>query len=504
MERKSSNLPQKRRIGITWVMFATLAIFILVTLAVVWFFQNRMLNYFYLTTKFSELEQTAEQLEQKALDEEALIASVYQSASDMQANIEVYVVDEEANLLVRARNGGSPRLSPLEISELYYSSMANDGTYVGTLAINVHGDHSELDILGGKMKDAVGEAVQRLGNGAFSAVYATIVENGESSFLIIQVAELLPLQSVVTTLQKQFLWIGVILLLLALLLAIAMSKLISRPIVRVNEQAKQLACGRYDNSYDIGGYREISELSETLRYASIELSKTTALQQELLSNVSHDLRTPLTMIRGYSEMMRDIPDENTPENMQVIIDETTRLAELVNDMLDISKIQAGTIQPRMEVFSLTETIGDTLKRYEKLITGEGYRIEFISDGDADVYADRGMLLQVIYNLINNAIHYTGKDLYVCVRLRTEDTRVKVSVYDTGEGIAKEDLPFIWDRYYRVDKVHKRAAVGTGLGLSIVKGILDMHGAEYGINSTIGVGSEFWFSMERYKIEDKTI
>ena len=254
MERRASNLPKRRRMGITWVMVATLAIFILVTLAVVWFFQNRMLNYFYLTTKFSELEQTAEQLEQKVSDRDGLISSVYQSASDMQANIEVYVVGQEADLLVRARNGGSKRLSPLEISELYYSDMDNDGTYVGTLTINRWGDSSKLDILGGEMKDAVGEAVQRLGNGAFSAVYATVVEYGNSSFLIIQVAELLPLQSVVTTLQKQFLWIGIILLLLALLLAIAMSKLISKPIVRVNEQAKQLARGRYDNAYDIGGY----------------------------------------------------------------------------------------------------------------------------------------------------------------------------------------------------------------------------------------------------------
>jgi signal transduction histidine kinase len=232
----------------------------------------------------------------------------------------------------------------------------------------------------------------------------------------------------------------------------------------------------------------------TLEYASRELAKTDNLQKELISNISHDLRTPLTMIKGYSEVMRDIPGENTPENIQVIIDETTRLSELVNDMLDLSRIQSGTRKPEYECFSITDTVKDTLTRYEKLIKQDGYNIEFISDGEAMVIADRGMILQVIYNLINNAINYTGDDKRVTVKQTITEEAVVISVSDTGEGITEKDLEQIWGRYYRVDKMHRRATIGTGLGLSIVKQILEIHNTSFGVDSEKGKGSTFWFEL----------
>ena len=126
---------------------------------------------------------------------------------------------------------------------------------------------------------------------------------------------------------------------------------------------------------------------------------------------------------------------------------------------------------------------------------EGYRISFSADRDVSVYADRGMILQVVYNLINNAIHYTSEDKQVSVFQLVKGDTVRISVTDTGEGISEEEIPLIWDRYYKVDKVHKRAEIGTGLGLSIVKGVLELHGASYGVESTPGVGSTFWFELK---------
>jgi signal transduction histidine kinase len=201
------------------------------------------------------------------------------------------------------------------------------------------------------------------------------------------------------------------------------------------------------------------------------------------------------MIKGYSEVMRDIPDENTPENVQVIIDETERLTELVNDMLDLSKIKAGTRKPEIEVFNLTETVSAVLTRYEKLTESKNYKISFEAEENVCVKADRTMLLQVIYNLVNNAVNYTGEDNVVMIKQTISGDRVRISVIDTGEGIGEEDIPYIWDRYYKVDKVHKRARVGTGLGLSIVKGILESHGALYGVDSIVGEGSTFWFELD---------
>ena len=285
-----------------------------------------------------------------------------------------------------------------------------------------------------------------------------------------------------------------LLLVLALVLAVLMSKLITKPIVRINQSARSLAAGRYDTEFSGHGYREIEELSDTLNFAAKELSKNDVLQKELISNVSHDLRTPLTLIKGYSEVMRDIPGENTPENIQVIIDETTRLNDLVSDMLDLSRIQAGARVPEMRAFCLTEMVRSALSRYERLMMQDGYRIEFYADRDVWIYADGVMILQVVYNLINNAINYTGEDKCVKVTQTLKGDSVLISVSDTGNGIAEDDIPFIWDRYYKVDKVHRRATVGTGLGLSIVKGILELHNATYGVTTTKNTGSTFWFEL----------
>jgi signal transduction histidine kinase len=324
---------------------------------------------------------------------------------------------------------------------------------------------------------------------------------GGAQYLIVQMTHLTPIQAMVKTLQNQALCIGFILAVLALLMAWLMSRLITKPFLKMNAAAKQLAEGQYDVNFDGQGYREINELSDTLNYAARELAKTDRLQKELISNISHDLRTPLTMMKGYGEVMRDIPGENTSENIQIIIDETARLSELVNDMLDLSRIQSGVRKPEFQIFSLTDTVRDTLLRYERLTMQDGYHIEFFAENDVEILADRSMILQVIYNLINNAINYTGEDKTVFVRQEILGNRVRISVTDTGDGIPQDQLAMIWERYYKVDKVHKRATVGTGLGLSIVKGILELHRARYGVMSTLGKGSTFWFEMNTYVSEE---
>jgi signal transduction histidine kinase len=328
-----------------------------------------------------------------------------------------------------------------------------------------------------------------------NAVFTEVFEKDGVEYVIFQRTNITPLGAMISTLENQVVFIGAILIIFVLILAATMSKLITKPLEQVTEAAKSLAVGKYNTEFTGHGYREIDELSDTLNYAANELSKNDRLQKELLSNISHDLRTPLTMIKGYSEVMRDIPEENTPENVQVIIDETARLTDLVNDMLDLSKIQSGARLAEMREFCITEVVRDTMFRYEKLTMQDGYKIEFKADRDVYVIADRTMILQVVYNLINNAINYAGEDKCVSVVQSVDNDSVRISVIDTGEGISEDEIPLIWERYYKVDKVHKRATVGTGLGLSIVKEILEIHNATYGVSSTLGKGSTFWFELK---------
>ena len=283
-------------------------------------------------------------------------------------------------------------------------------------------------------------------------------------------------------------------LVVSLVLAVVLSQKISKPIIKTNNAAKELAQGNYEVSFEGGDYREIRELNSTLSYAASELSKVEALRKELIANISHDLRTPLTMIGGYSEMMRDIPGENTPENAQIILDETTRLTNLVNDMLNLSRLQSGTQTLTLTEFSLTQEIREILARYNSLTKRDGYHIVFDYKEDVTVEADQVRMSQVIYNLVNNAVNYAGQDKEILVRQRLKPGFVRVEVIDHGEGIEPEKLELIWDRYYKVDKTHRRAVVGTGLGLSIVKSVLEMHSAKYGVESAVGEGSTFWFEL----------
>lgn len=262
----------------------------------------------------------------------------------------------------------------------------------------------------------------------------------------------------------------------------------------MNEEAKKLALGNYDVNFRGGEFRETAELGKTLNYAAKELSKLDTMQKELIANISHDLRTPLTMISGYSEVMRDIPNEMTPENIQIIIDETQQLTSLVNDMLDLSRLSGGKRDLKKTVFSLTDCVLQTVERFSHLKEKEGYTITFQQDGNVFVCADKVLILQVIYNLITNAINYSGKEKQVTISQSVSDGICRISVTDTGEGIPQEKLPFIWDRYYRASDFHKRGIIGTGLGLSIVKNALVMHGAQFGVSSKVGCGSTFWFEL----------
>lgn len=217
-----------------------------------------------------------------------------------------------------------------------------------------------------------------------------------------------------------------------------------------------------------------------------------------MANVGHDLKTPLTMIKAYAEMTRDINQnkEKRQENMNIIIEETDRLTLLVNDILNLSKLQSETYELKLEKFDINELIKAIIKRYKVLIKDEKYNFIYEGTGQVFVEADKTRIEQVIYNLINNAVNYTGNDKKVYINLKEEKKFVRVEVIDTGNGINDEDIKNIWNKYYHNELKHKRNTYGTGLGLSIVKTILESHGYKYGVNSSKGNGTMFYFEINR--------
>ena len=313
-------------------------------------------------------------------------------------------------------------------------------------------------------------------------------------YLLLVDSRLTPVTPAVEAFRNQLVFITCIIVVLTLVSALIISKSISKPIVNMNETAKKLAEGEYEVEFNGEGYKEISELNDTLNYAVDELKKTETLQRELLANVSHDLRTPLTLISGYAEMMRDIPSENNPENIQIIIDEANRLGVLVNDLLSLSKISSRTEPLNLSVYDINKNLIDIVERFSKLLETKQFEVTYTDVGEVYVKADARKIEQVIYNFINNAVNYSGDSRKIDVFSEVSETKIKINIRDYGIGIKKDELEYIWDRYYRVDKGHQRSVQGSGLGLSIIKGILEYHGFEYGVNSIENEGTTFYFIM----------
>ena len=296
----------------------------------------------------------------------------------------------------------------------------------------------------------------------------------------------------------QLIYITIVIIVLAIIISLYLSRLITDPIVEITDKSKELAAGNYNVKFEKNGIKEIDELADTLNYLESEVTKTDEYRRDLMANVSHDLKTPLTMIKAYAEMVRDITykdKDKREENLNVIIAETDRLNALVGDILTLSKLQANSDTLEIETFDLNTEINELVKRYDYL-KSDGYEIVTEMPEKIMVRADRNKLNQVIYNLVNNAINYTGKDKKVTIKVSSNKKDYLVEVIDTGKGIEKEKIEYIWDRYYKNEKNHKRNVVGTGLGLSIVKQILEEHDIQYGVKSEINKGTTFYFKIRK--------
>ncbi len=458
-------------------MFGYLTIFTMIVLVVIWLLQAVFLNDLYRQTKTQEIKNATRKVA-AAAERENFEKTVYDIASRYNTCISVYQISGSSGTLsIQAHTQTNCMIH----SSLMTDTMLNT-VYTGALQENLYTSVYQLDNINVDFE---------------SMLCAKLVDsdNGEESLLVVLNAEIQPVSATVSTLRFQLIMITGILLVVSAIMAYVISSKVTSPVASMNREAKKLALGNYDVNFQGGEFRETAELGRTLNYAAGELSKLDALQKELIANISHDLRTPLTMISGYSEVMRDIPGEVTPENMQIIIDETRRLSSLVNDMLDLSRITSGSRKPNKTLFSLTQCVRDTLKRFSHLREGDGYSFSFAADEEIYVEADQVLILQVLYNLICNAVNYTGEDKRVIVQQTRDGQTCRISVTDTGEGIDKEKLPFIWDRYYKASDFHKRGITGTGLGLSIVKNALILHNAPFGVSSKKGEGSTFWFELQ---------
>ena len=307
------------------------------------------------------------------------------------------------------------------------------------------------------------------------------------------------LESYIDFILNQYLFLSVLVVGFALIVAFLLASMVAAPIVKMRSEANKLAEGNYDVRFkEKDSYTEINDLANSLDVATEKLSKVDELRKDLVANVSHDIKTPLTLIKSYAEMIKDISGDDPVkrnEHLDVILQETEYLSKLINDMQEYSKMQAGYIELNKSNFDLEEVVETVSDLLYGLILEKKIKLhkELTS---VIVYADEVKISQVIYNFLSNAIKHSNDEGEIDIRIIASEEKVRLEVEDNGDGISGEALPYVWDRYYKIDKKFKRNENSTGLGLAIAKAILEGHKAVYGVESEPGEGSLFYFELSR--------
>ena len=327
-----------------------------------------------------------------------------------------------------------------------------------------------------------------------------VAKNGDEIYSVIFCTSLARIDEAGVVLGQLMPWIFLCLMAFSIVASWLFSRWFTKPLTKLSHATRQLAEGDYSVRVNVPETDEIGLLAADFNHMAGEVSRAAQLQRDLLANVSHDLRTPLTLIKGYAETVRDLTGDNPEKRtaqLDVIVDETDRLSGLVNSVMELSKMSSGTDKPEKVRFDLSQLCEEVAQRYEAVCAQNGYTLKLeLPDPETDctISADPAMMERVLHNLLGNAMHHIGPDNVFILRVNApEKGTVRVEVADHGAGIAKEDLPYIFDRYYRSRS--DAGKVGTGLGLSITKAILQSHGFRFGVNSTLGEGSCFWFEAK---------
>ena len=470
----------KKLTSLKWEIGKYLIIFCILTASIVFLFQIVLLQPMYEANKIKSIE-TVGSFVEKFIEDERLDEFVDYMQSQSDTCIMVYQSSSSGGMQGSIGNRGC-MISSITNSERAKFVTKAIGSKNHSYLARVTNNSSDFGVDGDQ------------GDNFDTIVYTKIVNAADYSSIIMVSGNITPLNATTETLASQMRYIALFMIVAVAILTLLMYRHIAKPIIGITSNAKQLPQGKYTIDPKTNRYKEAADLNNTLVQAANDIQKADKAKRDLISNVSHDLRTPLTMIGGYGEMMIDLPEEKTDENIQVIVDETKRLNALVNDLLDMSRLQDGRIVLHKEVFDISALLKTQLQKYDVYRMQEGYRIESELLDTIYVNADKKRIEQVINNFLNNAVNYGGEAKHIIVREIKKENTVRIEVQDFGEGIDPEDLDNIWDRYYKVDKEHVRVANGSGIGLNIVKQLLELHGVPYGVKSSKGKGSTFYFEM----------
>jgi signal transduction histidine kinase len=442
-----------------------------ITLGLLWVFQVVMLERYYLYSQTRNIKQDG-----------AVLAKIYEegaSLEQLEGEAEGFFLKYNAGIEIYSRDGKQVYqygLMPMMMGRAMNKQEVFTETVTGQVTVR-QTKHNRL-------------------NSNIMLVGIPIGEEPEVGGVLIISAPLAAINEAKGIIKEQLMIVTVILILTSLLISYYFSKAFTKPILKINEAAAKMADGNLSVRIDVKSSDELGMLSNTINNLSIQLQKIEQLRKDLIANVSHEFRTPLSLIKGYAETIRDVTGdmkEKRDSQLQIILEETDRLKSLVDDTLNLSQLQSGIFQLDIIPFDISASVSNIMSRFSYILEEKGISLEIQGGRDEIVVmGSEPQIEQVLYNFANNACNHTASGGRIQIRILQNEDDIKVEVSDNGEGIPSKELPYIWDRFYKASKGDK----GKGLGLSIAKEILEAHGVSYGVESKQGEGTTFWFTLKK--------
>ena len=485
----------KKSIGMK--LFIGITCFVVIIVSLSWILNTKYLEKYYLEKKSDNLIQYGEE-----------IKSIYNKDID-DMDIEFMKIENQigADITIFSKDG-----------QIKYSSLFNQqrmGMGNGKMGRNVHLTKDDVEKI--FKEERILKTYQHPRLKAKFLVLAFLLKEDDVLVLETSVASI---TESVEIAKDFYIYIGIISLIIGAIVAFLYSRRFTKPIIELNNVAKSMGKLDFSQKYDVKTDDEIGELGKTINDLSEQLNrkiaelneanerlkediekekKIDAMRKEFISSVSHELKTPIALIQGYAEGLKDnivTDEENKNFYCEVITDETEKMEKLVKGLLELSKIESGSVKLENENFNIVHLVEKIVNKYKPILNDKN--INLIIDHDEKelkVKADISKIEQVLVNFINNAMNHIDENGKLKISLKDEQEKIRVSVCNSGSRIPKEEMDRIWDSFYKIDKSRAREYGGTGLGLSIVKGILELHNNAFGVlNKDEGV--EFWFELHK--------
>ena len=492
-------MEKKQKTSLTWQLILTMVVIVAGTVAMCWFFNTTFLEKYYIFHKEKELK--------SSFDQVRLICEKQGDSSDdayvqfekicANGNINMLIADQDRNLIWSSYS--SAQRFQMQMEDWLYGS-----------------DRSRVQVLSsGKDYTLLRQTDERL-QSEYLVLLGTL-KNGNNLYMRAAVESIRESASITN---QFFVMVSTGAIILSVILIIVLSKGISHPIHALSDIARRMTQLDFDAKYipvrhvsreidELGN--SMNELSETLEETISELkTANVSLQQdiekkeqidemrkEFLSNVSHELKTPLALIQGYAEGLKECINDDAESRdfyCDVIMDESEKMNHMVKQLLTLNQLEFGNDTVEMTRFDITELIDGVIQSASIMAAQKQVNIEFYREGPVYVWGDEFKIEQVVRNYVSNAYNHVNEEKIIEVKILREDGLAKVTVFNTGKPIPEEDVPRIWDKFFKVDKAHTREYGGNGIGLSIVKAIMESMHQQYGVKNYDN-GVEFWFTLD---------